>query len=62
VKLLSKKSIIMKNRPVIPYSEEFYPPVPTKGTMFWRKFVPWQLIRFFVLNIKILRIVVGGHS
>jgi hypothetical protein len=52
----------MKNRPVIPYSEEFYPPVPTKGTMFWRRFVPWQLVRFLVLNIKILRIVVGGHS
>ncbi|MCK9450779.1 MAG: hypothetical protein M0Q90_03745 [Bacteroidales bacterium] len=52
----------MKNRPVVPYSEESYPPMPTANTQFWRRFVPWQLIRFFVLNIKILRIVAGGHS
>jgi hypothetical protein len=52
----------MKNRPVVPYSEESYPPFPTKETLFWRRFVPWQLLRFVVLNIKIIRIVVGGHS
>ncbi|MDY0076379.1 MAG: hypothetical protein RBR87_03810 [Bacteroidales bacterium] len=52
----------MKNRPVVPYSDESYPPLPTNKTLFWRRFVPWQLIRFFVLNIKILRIVAGGHS
>jgi hypothetical protein len=52
----------MTNKPVIPYSEESYPPVPTRGTRFWRSFVPWQMVRFFVLNIKIIRIVVGGHS
>jgi len=44
------------------YSEEAYPPMPTKTTKFWRKFIPYQVIRFFVLNIKILKIVVGGHS
>jgi len=57
-----KKLKTMKNRPVVPYSEESYPPMPTANTQFWRRFVPWQLIRFFVLNIKILRIVAGGHS
>ncbi|UBM62756.1 hypothetical protein LA303_01950 [Candidatus Sulfidibacterium hydrothermale] len=44
------------------YSEESYPPMPTKTTLFWRRFWPWQVIRWIVLNIKILRIVVGGHS
>lgn len=44
------------------YSDESYPPVPTPGTSFWRTFVPWQIVRFFVLNLKIMRIVVGGHS
>lgn len=52
----------MKNIAVAPYSEESYPPVPTKSTRFWRRFVPWQIVRFIVLNIKIIRIVVGGHS
>lgn len=51
-----------KNKMVLPYSEESYPPVPTGSTRFWRSFVPWQAIRFAVLNIKIIRIVVGGHS
>ena len=44
------------------YSEEAYPPIPTKATRFWRKCVIWQLFRFVVLNLKIMRIVVGGHS
>lgn len=44
------------------YKDESYPPVPTKTTRFWRKFFPWQVIRFFVLNLKIMRIVIGGHS
>ncbi|HNX78928.1 MAG TPA: hypothetical protein PKJ24_03550 [Prolixibacteraceae bacterium] len=44
------------------YKDEAYPPVPTKGTRFWRKFFPWQVVRFFVLNLKIMRIVIWGHS
>lgn len=52
----------MKNKTIQSYSDESYPPFPTKGTLFWRRFVPWQVIRFFVLNLRIIRIVVGGHS
>ncbi|MDO8896922.1 MAG: hypothetical protein Q7V19_04680 [Bacteroidales bacterium] len=52
----------MYNKPITPYSEESYPPLPTGSTRFWRSFVPWQAIRFVVLNLKIIRIVVGGHS
>ncbi|WP_180335735.1 hypothetical protein [Labilibaculum filiforme] len=44
------------------YYEEAYPPMPTKTTMFWRKNIFFQAYRFFVLNIKIIRIVVHGHS
>jgi hypothetical protein len=44
------------------YTQESYAPMPTKGTIFWRTFIPWQFVRFIVLNIKILKIVVGGHS
>ncbi len=44
------------------YTQESYAPMPTKSTIFWRRFIPWQVWRFIVLNIKILKIVVGGHS
>lgn len=44
------------------YTEESYPPVPTRATRFWRTCIPYQLVRFVILNLKIMRIVVGGHS
>jgi hypothetical protein len=53
----------MENRFLInKYSEQYYPPSPTKATLFWRRFIPFQIIRFFVLNFKIIKIVVKGHS
>jgi hypothetical protein len=44
------------------YYEESYPPLPTKATKFWRRNIAKQVIRFFVLNLRIMRIIVGGHS
>jgi hypothetical protein len=44
------------------YYEEAYPPVPTKMTLFWRRNFIHQLFRFVVLNLKIMRIIIGGHS
>jgi len=44
------------------YSEEYYPPMPTKGVIFMRNFVPYQIFRFFLLNYRIIKIVVKGHS
>jgi len=44
------------------YVQEHYAPMPTRITRFWRNFVPWQIIRFFALNLKIIKIVVKGHS
>lgn len=46
----------------IPYSDMSFATEPTKWTKFWRTFFILQVIRFFVLNLKIMRIVVGGHS
>jgi hypothetical protein len=45
-----------------PYSQLSFATEPTKQTKFWRRFFPLQIIKFFTLNLKIMRIVVGGHS
>lgn len=43
-------------------SDEAFAPMPTKIVLFWRRCIIWQAWRWFMLNIKILKIVVGGHS
>lgn len=44
------------------YKDEFYPPVPTKATKYWRTNFVYQFYKFLRLNYKIMRIVVKGHS
>lgn len=44
------------------YYEQAYSSIPTKLTRFWRKEIFYQSYRFIVLNIKIIKIVVLGHS
>lgn len=45
-----------KNRE--PYQQSYYPPVPTRWTKFMRTFFPWQLYRLFVINYKILKLMI----
>jgi hypothetical protein len=53
----------MENRTLInKYSEQYYPPTPTNSTLFWRKFIPFQILRLIILSWKIFKIVVKGHS
>jgi hypothetical protein len=52
----------MKDSKYKPYSTASFTTVPGKSTRFFRKFIPWQIYRFVVLNIKMIRIIVGGHS
>lgn len=55
--------MLRKNKDIaIGYKEESYPPVPTRFTLFKRRNFVIQLFRFFVLNFKIMRIVIGGHK
>lgn len=42
--------------------DEFYPPIPTKGTRRRRTNLFIQIFNFFRLNLKIMMIVVKGHS
>jgi hypothetical protein len=44
------------------YTEESYPPVPTNATLYWRTNFLYQFFKFWKLNLKIMRIVVKGHS
>lgn len=40
-----------------PYGQNYYPPVPTKFVRWTRVNLFWQLVRFAVLNLKVLRMV-----
>ncbi len=51
-----------KTDKTIPYSDISYATTPTKWTIFLRKSLIYQLYRFIVLSLKVMRIVVGGHS
>ena len=35
---------------------------PTRWTLFGRTFVPWQLWRFVVINIKMIEIIRRSHG
>lgn len=34
---------------------------PNKGTIFLRSFIPWQIYRFLVINIKMLKMMLKSH-
>lgn len=35
---------------------------PTRRTVFWRTFVPWQLVRFLIINLRISLMIVKSHE
>lgn len=35
--------------------------VPTRWTIFLRTFVPWQMVRFAVINLKMFRLIWRSH-
>ena len=44
-----------------PYQQAYYPPKPTSLTCFMRKFLPWQLVRFAVINLKMIKLMRNSH-
>ncbi len=42
-------------------TDAFYAPRPTRATLFFRTFLPWQAIRFAVINLKMLRLIRRSH-
>jgi hypothetical protein len=47
--------------PSPPDEQHAYAPYPTRGTRWLRTFVPWQLVRFAVINLRMLRLIWRGH-
>ena len=45
-----------------PEEVTFPPPSTTGDNRSRRRFFPWQVVRLFVLNLKINEIIIGGHS
>lgn len=45
-----------------PYSAASFIPVPTARTRALRTFVPWQLWRFVVINLRMLRMIAKSHD
>ena len=44
-----------------PYQQAYYPPAPTGFTRFMRTCLLWQLYRFLVINIKMLKLLSKSH-
>lgn len=44
-----------------PYQQAYYPPVPTGLTRHMRHNLLWQLVRFVVINIKMLKLMRRSH-
>ncbi|WP_295439285.1 hypothetical protein [uncultured Thiodictyon sp.] len=45
-----------------PYQQAYYPPVPTPFVKYMRTSLVWQFIRFWIINYKILRLLIkSGH-
>ena len=42
---------------VEPYSREFFAPRPSRAVLFLRTFAPWQLVRFAVINVRMVRMI-----
>lgn len=45
----------------MPNSDWFYATKPTRGTLFLRTFIPYQLWRFFWINLKMLGMIRRSH-
>ncbi len=43
------------------YEQAYFPPKPNKFTKFMRTCVLWQIVRFIVLNLKMLKVISKSH-
>lgn len=46
----------------ITIAKEHPAPRPTRGTLFLRSFLPWQIVRFIIVNTKMTMMIVKSHG
>jgi hypothetical protein len=44
-----------------PYQQAYYPPKPTGLTCFMRTCILWQILRFALINLKIIKLMAKSH-
>lgn len=44
------------------YSPQHFAPKPTRMTLFFRTFLPWQIIRFIIVNIRMTGMILKSHD
>jgi hypothetical protein len=44
------------------YSPSHYAARPTRRTLFFRTFLPWQLLRFLVVNLRMTVMILKSHD
>ena len=42
-------------------TQHLYAPLPTARTRWLRTFLPWQMVRFAIINARMLRLIWRGH-
>jgi hypothetical protein len=60
--IIKNKTMENSEEKTVPYSNRSFATEPTKMVKFMRVFFIFQLFNFFKLNLKVMKIVVGGHS
>ena len=45
-----------------PFTQQHFAAAPTDRTLFFRRFPPWQLIRFIVINLRMMRMIHICHN
>ncbi len=45
-----------------PYGQQHYASRPTRTTLFFRTFLPWQLFRLLVVNLRMTMMILKSHD
>lgn len=56
--------VAASERPITPASIEDgrFAPRPTRRTVAMRTLIPWQIVRFAVINLRMFRIIAKSHD
>lgn len=55
---MTKKEVLPNAKP---YEQAYFPPKPNGFTKFMRKCVLWQIIRFIIINLKMVKVIFKSH-